>query len=1149
MSQLSSVVAKKVSEEKSLAQHKKQLYSRQEYVVGAEAQERFGSTKVVVVGATGPAAEIVKNLALTGVKSIHIFDDALIQLQELSTNFFFSESDVGQIRSEVLAKKASALNRFVEIRAVRGTGASSTSQGTQGGHLESLLAPHLSDAKVLVVVNYPIATLASLNAFAREKGIKFVACESRGVTGVVFVDGGSAFEVLDADGEETNSCVVTSISPDGLISLHEEKKPECEPGSLVYFTGVASPSVLNSVIPTPSQALSMNAAELKAATRMRYFEVTEVVSPYVLKVQEILSLLRQGEQGAGTHSGEKKLEVGTTAYLHTTKKKITLDFQPLSHQLLHPQFCMVFDKDEKLDAGEALHAIYRAVASTFGAAGVHDGSVSDLLKEGLPSGSEVHTRNETRRFTPSQVASLVSMAQDFYPRLDAKFATDILSVFHGDLNPVACFIGGMASQEALKLCSGKFTPIQQWLYYDARELLTIHHSSSPSSAAATVSSAPPSPSRYDGQLAVLSRDFQTYLGHQRVFIVGAGALGCELIKNAALMGVGGISITDMDTVEMSNLSRQFLFRDHHIGQHKSIAAAEEARRINPLVQMTSYTLKVGSESEGTFNETFWERHTAVLNALDNISSRQYVDERCLLYQRPLFESGTLGTKCNTQCVIPYLTESYSQSYDPPEKSIPLCTLKNFPNAIEHTIQWARDQFERLFYLTPGDVNEYLLNFEGFARSMNRDPAAASIVLTQVNNALRSWPKNEEDCIRMARLLYHEFFTETFHQLLHNIPLNKRNEDGTYFWSGAKKPPTPLSFQPDRHDDAEFVFHTAVLLARTYGLPPLPLTRKEVAAKAAAVSIPAFIPRVVVYSTTPEEEEGHKKAGGASSMTNTLSLQDLPPPSQFASSAHPMTPEPFEKDSLTNHHMEFITSCSNLRALAYGIPLADLSTTKRIAGRIIPAMVTTTSLVTGLVGMEVLKYYLLQFHALQKCRSQHSLQERSVEAILHGDSHPPHPSLSITSPFPPSSEEEVAFQLTLYRNSFVNIAIPLLAFSDPVMAKSRVYSLPESGKTIRWSAWDRVDVNEGKEVPVNELVALLERRYEMDISMISLTSGKMLFMAFGGKAKDKSKLVSELALERGEELKPGSDFMDLIVTGSIGEEDVDVPVVRYKFRNF
>ncbi len=84
-----------------------------------------------------------------------------------------------------------------------------------------------------------------------------------------------------------------------------------------------------------------------------------------------------------------------------------------------------------------------------------------------------------------------------------------------------------------------------------------------------------------------------------------------------------------------------------------------------------------------------------------------MDRRCVYYEKPLLESGTLGTKANTQVVVPHLTESYSSSQDPPEKSIPVCTLKNFPNAIEHTIQWAREQFDEFFLKPAENVNQYL----------------------------------------------------------------------------------------------------------------------------------------------------------------------------------------------------------------------------------------------------------------------------------------------------------------------------------------------------------------------------------------------------------------------------------------------------------
>jgi ubiquitin-activating enzyme E1 len=64
----------------------------------------------------------------------------------------------------------------------------------------------------------------------------------------------------------------------------------------------------------------------------------------------------------------------------------------------------------------------------------------------------------------------------------------------------------------------------------------------------------------------------------------------------------------------------------------------------------------------------------------------YMDSRCILYEKPLIDSGTLGTKGNVQVVIPRLTESYASSQDPPEKATPMCTVKSFPNTISHTIE-------------------------------------------------------------------------------------------------------------------------------------------------------------------------------------------------------------------------------------------------------------------------------------------------------------------------------------------------------------------------------------------------------------------------------------------------------------------------------
>ena len=108
--------------------------------------------------------------------------------------------------------------------------------------------------------------------------------------------------------------------------------------------------------------------------------------------------------------------------------------------------------------------------------------------------------------------------------------------------------------------------------------------------------------------------------------------------------------------------------------------------MNPDVKITAHQNRVGPETESMYGDEFFASIDGVANALDNVQARLYMDNRCVFYRKPLLESGTLGTKGNTQVVIPDLTESYGSSQDPPEKSIPICTLKNFPNAIEHTLQ-------------------------------------------------------------------------------------------------------------------------------------------------------------------------------------------------------------------------------------------------------------------------------------------------------------------------------------------------------------------------------------------------------------------------------------------------------------------------------
>lgn len=366
----------------------------------------------------------------------------------------------------------------------------------------------------------------------------------------------------------------------------------------------------------------------------------------------------------------------------------------------------------------------------------------------------------------------------------------------GVLAPMAAVIGGFVAQEVLKACSGKFHPLFQYLYFDSLESLPENTKLEEESVFQ------PKNCRYDAQLQVFGDNFQKKIGSTKAFLVGAGAIGCEMLKNWALMGVGArngkIYVTDMDSIEKSNLNRQFFFRSWDVSKLKSKTAADAVIRINPELanQIVSYSDRVGVETEHVFNDEFFEQLDVVTNALDNIEARKYVDLRCVYYRKPLLESGTLGTKGNTQAIVPFKSESYSSSQDPPEKSIPVCTLRNFPNIIEHTIEWSMEEFKSVFTQPAENVNLYLQNAD-FIDSIPSRGSAKKDILESIYSCLCSErPVTFSDCITWSRLKFEEYFSNNIRQLLHAFPLDMTTTSGLPFWSGPKRAPTPLKFDPE-----------------------------------------------------------------------------------------------------------------------------------------------------------------------------------------------------------------------------------------------------------------------------------------------------------------------------------------------------------------
>ncbi|KJE96221.1 ubiquitin-like modifier-activating enzyme 1 [Capsaspora owczarzaki ATCC 30864] len=909
-------------------------------------------------------------------------------------------------------------------------------------HAGPLTPEVLARFQVVVLTNSTLAEQLAVNDFTHAHNIGFISAITRGLVGELFCDFGSSFVVSDTNGEQPLSAMIASITKESqsIVTCLDETRHGFEDGDYVSFHEVQGMTELNHAAARP----------------------IKVLGPYTFSIGDTTGLSDYVRGGTATQVKQPK----------------TLAFKSLRDSLVHPEF--VFTDFAKMDRPQQFHIAFQAL-DQFRAA---NGGV-------LPRAHNAHDAGQV-----IALAKTIAAAHADKPEIDEKLLTLFAYGAIGDVCPMNAVIGGIAAQEVLKACSGKFHPVLQYLYFDSFESLP---------EGVDITTLPealfqPTGSRYDAQVAVFGSNFQNKLGDLKYFLVGSGAIGCEMLKNWAMMGVsagpaGQVIVTDMDTIEKSNLNRQFLFRPWDVQQLKSNTAAKAVKTMNPAINVIAHQNRVGLDTEGLYNDDFFNSLDGVANALDNVDARQYMDRRCVFYCKPLLESGTLGTKANSQVIVPFLTESYSSSQDPPEKGIPICTLKNFPNAIEHTLQWARENFEGIFTQKPESANQYLAGSAAFVETTSRQPQAQAIeTFEAVKETLVSdKPLTFEDCIAWARLRFEDWFANQIKQLLYNFPPDQLTTTGQPFWSGPKRCPTALAFDSSNELHMDFVVAGANLRAFNYGLKGHTNrdTFREVIARSA---VPTFTPKQGVKIHANESEaaaaaQAAANAGGSDQEQIDRLVSQLPATATLA--GYRLKPVEFEKDDDTNFHMDFITATSNLRAANYGIAPADRHKSKLIAGKIIPAIATTTALVVGLVCLELIK-------------------------LVQG-----------------------AKKIETFKNGFVNLALPFFGFSEPIAAPKLKYN------EVEWSLWDRFDIQ--GELTLGQFLEYFEREHKLDVTMISC-GHSMLYVSFQ-PAKKKERINMKM-----------SEIVELVSKNKIPEhtrtlvfeigccdldgEDVDTPYVRY-----
>lgn len=237
------------------------------------------------------------------------------------------------------------------------------------------------------------------------------------------------------------------------------------------------------------------------------------------------------------------------------KEKVFLHNKSIEELIIKPEICeQILEENKDINlhiAFLALHEFYKVNKK------LTDNNDKDLEKI-IDIFKEIYSKNKNDYCKNIE--------------LDEIYLKDIFKYAKCEISPICRYGGGVVSQEIIKY-TGIYKPINQWFRVEFIDILdkNIEHHR-------TIKG-----TRYDEQILIFGNETQKKLENLNLFLIGVGAVGCELLKYFAMMGISTNSnslliVTDHDRIEKSNISRKFLFREKDIFSLKSECAINSVKK-------------------------------------------------------------------------------------------------------------------------------------------------------------------------------------------------------------------------------------------------------------------------------------------------------------------------------------------------------------------------------------------------------------------------------------------------------------------------------------------------------------------------------------------------------------------------------------------
>ena len=148
----------------------------------------------------------------------------------------------------------------------------------------------------------------------------------------------------------------------------------------------------------------------------------------------------------------------------------------------------------------------------------------------------------------------------------------------------------------------------------------------------------------------VGKEGQKKLSESRILVAGAGGLGSTVIANLASVGIGTLGIIDYDSLELSNLNRQYIHKPHNIGKNKAISAKEWVQEYNPDINVEVFPFKLENNTE---SRDLIKCYDLVIDCFDTYRSKFLLNEICVKQAKIFIHGGITEFFGQVMTIIPY----------------------------------------------------------------------------------------------------------------------------------------------------------------------------------------------------------------------------------------------------------------------------------------------------------------------------------------------------------------------------------------------------------------------------------------------------------------------------------------------------------------